>query len=424
MASAYIGNDLLKKVEANGEVQYFRDTEVAGFALKVMPNGGKTYILQCRLGRGRLARQRTLKIGAHGTWTPQKARDEAKRLRRLAEQGVDPQHDQKERTRERVSLEVGSYADRFIKEYLTEHWAGSLDMATRMLRKHVVPTWKGRSLKEIKRSDVAALMDGLRGKAGVRRNSFAVLRKMFRWAVNNGDLDASPMVDMEAPPAPPSRDRVLSDTELATVWGAAADLGHPYADVVRLLILTGQRRNEVAGMKWSELSREAALWVVPGARVKNSVTTEVPLAPSVVTILDRVYRSTKGLGNDDEIKTWPKSGLVFTTTGKTPVSGHSRAKDRLDYLILKSLRKEVEEAGGDANDVTMEDWRFHDLRRTLATGLQRFGVSREVTEAVLNHVSGSISGIARVYQRHDYKEEKRAALERWAQHVEEIAAKS
>lgn len=421
MASAYIGNDLLKKVEANSDVQYFRDTEIAGFALKVMPNGSKTYILQCRLGRGRLAPQRTFKIGSHGTWTPQKAREEAKRFKQLAEAGIDPQNEQKERTRERVTLEFSSYADRFIDQYLTEHWAGSLDMATRMLRKHVVPAWKGRSLKEIKRSDVAALMDALRGKAGVRRNSFAVLRKMFRWAVNNGDLDTSPIADMDAPAAPPSRDRVLSDSELANVWKAAADLGYPYSDVVRLLVLTGQRRNEVAGMKWSELCREAALWVVPGARVKNSVTTEVPLSAPAVAILDRIYRTTKGLGDEAGIKAWPKAGLVFTTTGKTPVSGHSRAKDRLDLLILKALRKEAQEAGGDPDDVTMEDWRFHDLRRTLATGLQRFGISREVTEAVLNHVSGSISGIARVYQRHDYKAEKRAALERWAQHIAAIS---
>jgi integrase len=422
VASAYIGNDLLKKVGANSEVQYYRDTEIAGFALKIMPNGSKTYILQCRLGRGRLAPQRTFKIGSHGTWTPQKAREEAKRFKQLAEAGIDPQSEQKERTRERVTLEFSSYADRFIDQYLTEHWAGSLDMATRMLRKHVVPVWKGRSLKEIKRSDVASLMEALRGKAGVRRNSFAVLRKMFRWAVNNGDLEASPIADMDAPAAPPSRDRVLSNSELANVWKAAEDLGHPYSHVVRLLILTGQRRNEVAGMKWDELSREAALWIVPGARAKNSVTTEMPLSPPAVAILDRVYRTVKGLNDDTEIKAWPKTGLVFTTTGKTPVSGHSRAKGRLDRLILKALRKEAKELGSDPEEVRLEDWRFHDLRRTLATGLQRFGVSREVTEAVLNHVSGSISGIARVYQRHDYKAEKRAALDHWARHVEEIAA--
>ena len=214
----------------------------------------------------------------------------------------------------------------------------------------------------------------------------------------------------------------MSDDELAVVWEASNKLGYPYADVVRLLVLTGQRRTEVAEMVWSELNREAALWVIPKARAKNNVASEVPLSLPAVTILDGLARQVLGLGESDVVKSWPKSGFVFTTTNKTAVSGHSKAKARLDRQMIADMRERAEEAGDDPDEVALQDWRFHDLRRTLATGLQRFGISREVTEAVLNHVSGSISGIARVYQRHDYKEEKRAALDQWARHVEQIAS--
>lgn len=419
MATAYIGNQLLKAVKPGERDEHYWDEEVTGFALKITTRGSKTYIFRYRLG-GRAAPQKTITIGQHGTWTPLAARDEAKRLRRLVDRGIDPRHEELQRQRERISLEIESYAGRFTDQYLSERWVGSIDMASRMLRKHVVPVWKGRYLKEITRADVAALIHGLKGK-GVRRNTFAVLRKMFRWAVNNGDIDASPMADMDAPAAPDSRDRVLSDDELAMVWTASSKLGYPYGQVVQLLILTGQRRNEVTGMGWGELKRDGALWVIPKARAKNNVASEVPLSVPAIAILDGLARLALGLDDDEPVKAWPKAGFVFTTTGKTAVSGHSKAKARLDRQIVADLRKQAEEAGHDPSEIELEDWRFHDLRRTLATGLQRFGINKEVTEAVLNHVSGSISGIARVYQRHDYKDEKRAALGRWAQHVAAIA---
>jgi len=239
----------------------------------------------------------------------------------------------------------------------------------------------------------------LKGKTATRRNLYAVLRRLFRWAVNAGDIDRSPIEGMEAPPLPEQRDRVLSDQELYEVMIAADDLGYPFGPLVRLLIFTGQRIEELGSAHWREFDRKSSTWSIPRERAKNRNATDVPLSPAVIGQLDLLADGDK----------WPRKGLIFTTTGKTPVSGYSRAKQRLD----KVLAKQAKESGAEG----MAAWRFHDLRRTLATGLQRLGVRFEVTEAILNHVSGSRSGVAGVYQRHDWKVEKRAALDAWASHV-------
>jgi integrase len=253
----------------------------------------------------------------------------------------------------------------------------------------------------IKRSDVTPIWDKLQTRPAIARLTHATLRKLFRWAVGRGDLDRSPLEGVEAPPPVPARERVLSDGEIALIWSGCDELDYPFAGLFRLLLLTGQRREEVASLQWAELSRDEALWVLPSNRSKNKKLHLVPLSSLSLKLLDELA------GGDR----WPAKGLVFSTTGKTPVSGFSKAKRRLDEYILSR-------AGEGA---LLEPWRLHDLRRTVATGLQRLGVRFEVTEAVLNHVSGSRAGIAGVYQRHDWREEKKRALDAWAAHVNQVA---
>jgi integrase len=196
--------------------------------------------------------------------------------------------------------------------------------------------------------------------------------------------------------------------ELALVWEAAGNLGEPFAAFYRALIYTGQRREEVAALPWDELSRSDAEWRLPASRAKNGAAHIVPLAPQMIALFDGIAGGKK----------WPRKGLVFTTTGKTPISGFSRAKLRLDKEMAVIEAKRAADAGEDPQEVSL--WRVHDLRRTLATGMQRLNVRLEVTEAVLNHVSGSRAGIVGVYQRHDWKDEKRSALAAWARHVDLI----
>jgi integrase len=182
----------------------------------------------------------------------------------------------------------------------------------------------------------------------------------------------------------PKRDRVLSDDELVAIWQAASATLPPFGNIVRLLILTGQRVAEVSGMGWAELSPDLSTWTIAASRAKNGVPHLVPLSRLAQEIL-------RGL---------PRAGeIIMPGRAEGAFNGFSKAKARLDTTS------------------GVADWTLHDLRRTMATGLQRLGVRLEVTEAVLNHISGSRAGIVGIYQRHDWAAEKRAALDAWAAHV-------
>lgn len=383
---------------------YLWDDAIKGFCVKVTPAGRRVYLLQYRVG-GREARTRRFTIGAHGSpWTAEQARAEAERLAIMASRGEDPMLVEARRRSEAVSLEVASYIDTFVERYLKANWKASWNDGKRVLEMHVVPYWKGHALPNMTRRDVSMVLDRLADRPAMAKLTFATLRKLFRWAVERGDLAISPMSDMTGPRPVAARDRVLSDEELAAVWESAGTLGFPFGPMTRLLIATGARREEAAALDWAELDTEAHKWTLPGARAKNDVAHVIPLNDLAMSTLATLRLS--------------RCGLAFSTTGKTPPSGFSKAKARLDVATLDRLRERAGERGeGQLSKIDLSPFRIHDLRRTVATGLQRLGVRFEVTEAVLNHVSGAKSGVAGVYQRHHWTDEKRAALEAWGRHV-------
>lgn len=383
------------------------DDELRGFGLKVTPAGKKVYIFQYRMG-GRSTDTRRYTIGTHGAWTPSAAREHAEEMQRKVRKGIDPNDEKVERNRQAVDLAFNAYAAKFVEEYAKQHWKASHDFAESALRIHVTPVLKSKPLPAIRLSDITAVLDRIPAKQpALRRNVYAVMRRLFRWAVGRGDILRSPLDGAEAPPLPQSRDRVLSDDELRLAWNCSGDLGYPFGSYYRLLILTGQRREEVAGLEWRELDRASAEWKLPGERSKNSEAQTIHLSALAIAELD------KAAGGDK----WPKRGLVFTTTGKTAVSGYSRAKKRLDALMLAAMQKSATKSGDDPKHVELAKWRTHDLRRTLATGMQRLGIRFEVTEALLNHVSGARAGVGGIYQRHHWGPEKKAAWEAWSAHV-------
>ena len=197
---------------------------------------------------------------------------------------------------------------------------------------------------------------------------------------------------MKAPSVETRRDRALSDEEIKVAWRAFSLVGWPFGAVAQLLLLTGARRNEVAAMRWSEVNLAERIWRLPAARSKNKRDHEVPLSDAALRILDGLPR----VGD-------ARDSLVFTVTGASAVSGFSKFKATVDQTIIKTLREEAEARGDDPQQVRPpEPWVLHDLRRTVATNLQKLGVRLEVTEAVLNHVSGSRAGIVGVYQRHTW----------------------
>jgi len=396
--------------------RFLWSVERKGFGLKVTPSGKKVYVLQYRMG-GRGSPTRRYTIGAHGDWTPELADKEAARLLRMVDTGTDPasvKRERVERLRTDSALAFPDYVQTFLDRYVKPEWTRSYDFAESILRLHVTPRWKSRTLPSICKSDVTALFDALPAdKPALARNTFAVVRKLFNWAEGRGDIEQgkSPLVGYTPPSAVDSRDRVLADWELRLVWLASGDLGYPFAPFYRSLAATGQRRDEVAGMDWRELNRGAAEWTLSGERTKNGQPHIVHLSALMIAELDVIAKG----------EAWPSKGLVFSTNGKTSISGYSRGKSRIDAAMLALTRRE-REASGSLEEIEIAPWRVHDLRRTLVTGLQRLGVRFEVTEACVNHLSGAKAGVAGVYQRHEWRDEKRAAFDAWARHIGQIVA--
>jgi integrase len=241
-------------------------------------------------------------------------------------------------------------------------------------------------------------MDG-RGSPGASKRALVYLRKFFNWCAERDIISVVP-TDRIRPPHPEvKRDRVLSDEELRYLLCALETERSVFGPLLRLLILTGQRRAEVAGMLWSELREiedEGALWEIPGKRTKNKQTHLVPLSSQVRKL----------------VQSLPYVGaLVFTTTGETPVSGFGKAKARLDERIDEMRRLDGLEP--------MPLWTLHDLRRTMVTVMnEKLGFAPHVVEAVVNHMSGlAKAGVAGVYNRALYFDDRRRALQNWADYV-------
>ena len=418
--------------------QFIWDDAISGFGLKVTPAGGKTYVYQYRIARpGRAERTppRRYTIGRHGSLTPDEARTRAKELAALVERGIDPRQQDLDHLAaideaERLALEKSRIEQELIFKKVASLWLdhyeneksrrpSSVRMAKLVVNRYLMPALADLSMPHIGRAQIQPIIDAIpSSRKGIRRAVFAYSSVLFGWVAKRGDIASNPLTEMVKPEAPKSRDRVLTDTELSEVWNASVTIGLPFGPFFRLLMLTGQRRSEVSGMSWAELDRAESTWTIPASRAKNAVAQIVPLTAKAIAELDGVADTTKSEGVKPERANWPKTGFVFTTTGKTPISGLTKAKLSLDTAIDTARRGY---ASDDAVEVEpMPAWRIHDLRRTLATGFQRLGVRFEVTEAVLNHVSGAKGGIAGIYQRHDWKEEKRSALDTWARHVENL----
>jgi integrase len=398
---------------------YYWDTELRGFGLRVTPRGVRSYVVQYRLP-GRPARRTT--IGIHGSpWTPETAEKRARAILFDVKVGDDPVVAARKRERAAVDLEFSKYVETFSDTYLRREWGDSWGDSKRQLELHVIPQLKGRSLPEIERYEVSAVINRLRDRPALARNTHAVLRKLFAWAVDQGDLAVSPIC--AAPPMVKARKRVLTPDEVVAVWQASFGLNRPMGEFVRMLVITLQRRNEVAEMPWSELSQANAMWRLHGDRAKNDTDHLVPLNPPAIDLLNRMAMGPV-LREGATAKPWPHRGFVFSTTGSTPISGFSKVKARLDALIVPILQKLADDradALGVARErVALHAWRLHDIRRTGTTQMQALGVPIEVTEKVINHRSGETAGIRGVYNLHAYSDEKRKALDAWAEYLDRL----
>jgi integrase len=385
------------------------DGLLPGLYFVLQPSGAKSWAVRYRHG----GKPRKLTLGAYPVLDLTKARANARTALQAVAEGRDPGEEKQEAKRsardekDTVAAQVESFLARHTRKH---NKARTAEEVERVFRLHVIPAWGERRVQDITRRDVVDLLDKLvdAGKPVAANRTLAHVRKLFNWLIDRSVLDASPVVRVKAPAPEKSRDRVLIDNELRLIWKAAERVGFPFGPMVQMLMLTAQRRDEVAGMRRRELKEDSTLWHISAERTKNSVEQDVPLpavAQAILTALPLIGKA---------------SGYVFTTTGETPVSGYSNAKERLDAAMLAIAREEAKERGEDPEEVKLEPWRLHDLRRTAASGMARLGFPVHVIEAVLNHRSGQVSGVAAVYNRHSYLPEKRRALEAWADHVQTI----
>ena len=383
------------------------DATLPGLYFIIQPSGAKSWAVRYRHG----GRTRKLTLGAYPALDLVKARTEGRAALQSVSLGQDPIAERKVAaplpTRDLIGSVIDSFIERHVKPRNRPRTAAE---TIRILRTKVLPVWEGRKIQDIGRRDVIDLLDGIvdAGTPVAANRTLAALSKLFNWAADRGVIDANPCVRIKAPAAETSRDRVLSDEELRLLWRGCASIGWPFGPFVQLLLLTAQRRDEVAKMRRVELREGGTLWTIPAERAKNGQAHDVPLSGAAQGVLGSLPRVAG------------RAGYLISTTGNSGISGYAKAKTRLDAVMLALARTDAVAAGGDPESIAIEPWRLHDLRRTASTGMGRLKIEPHVIEAVLNHRSGVIQGVAAVYNRYQYLDEKRAALEAWAAHVETV----
>jgi len=379
----------------------------AGLYLVVHPTGRKGWALRYRY-HGR-PRNLTFPKG-YPDMTLAAARAEAESLLGELDKGNDPallqRHEKEVEALQQAS--VANVVEEWLKREVRPGADGRIQQKAwketqRIIEKETHP-WRTRDISDIKKPDVLRLLDGIvdRGASVMACRTRGVLLRFFKWAKKRGYIEQSPMFDVSKPGADhKDRDRVLEPAELAEVWNASNSLSYPVGPFIRLLILTAQRRGEVARMRWRDVDLDKALWTLPAEVTKNGRIHYVPLSRAALTILGELPRFT--------------GDYVFTySSGEKPVNSFSDMKEALDGETLKRRK----ERGAEKN---IEKWTMHDLRRTAATLMAGRGVLPHVLTAILNQTAdvqaSKSSPILKVYQRYQYLDEKRAALEAWADYV-------
>lgn len=364
---------------------------VIGLRVRVGSGGSKSFLLRTRVGS-------KVKVVTLGRYGPRMglaaARKAARQVIADFEAGRDPTADYK----------AGGSAKRDTVDGLYRQWClqhvdrlRSAREVRRIFTAYVLPALGERMADAIERKDIVRLIDAVvyadpaRPTPPMGRAVLAQLSSFFGWLEGRDVIGSNPCRGMAKPAAGKPRDRVLSDSEIKALWDSASSEGWPFGDAVKLLLLTAARRSEVFEARWAEFDMQSRLWSLPAERAKNGQAHDIPLSDAAAAILEAMPRL-------------DASDLLFPARGapQRAASGVSKLKARLDGAIGSS------------------DWVLHDIRRTVATNMQKLGIRLEVVEALLNHISGSRAGIVGVYQRYGYEAEKRTAMDAWAGRLAEI----
>ena len=385
----------MAKAPKSKRVEKF-DSGADGLALRITDRGTKTWNICYHFPNAEgVLKHHRVTLGQWPAVGLAQAREEARMVKAEVRSGIDPRA---RRAGAHVAAKAEAQAEarktfRAIAENYINRECSRLKRGREYeaaIRRELLPKWGVRPIADLRRLHLIELTDALldAGKPMAAYRVYEIAKRILNWAVERGEIEASPFATMKPPAPKVMRDRVLKPDEIKPVWKAWGTMDYPYGPLGKLLLMTAQRLNEVAQMQWCEIDRDSALWVMPADRTKSGRETEVPLSSLALEILDDLPRFADG-------------DYVFTTTGgRRPVSGFNKMKTRTD----------------DLSGVT--GWRLHDLRRTARTGLAEIGIPEIIAEMVMNHAPRN--ALAKIYNRHEYAAEKRDALERWANRLREI----
>jgi integrase len=420
----------VRRLKAGRERRVIRDGGSRSLYLVIQPSGARSWMMRFRRPGGAAAKMVLGSVDLSGRevegeptvgmpLTLAAARQVATQVHRDRARGIDVAANHKHRRRaavaERGANSFGALARQFVAEHArpkTRHWRETAkllgldpdddDLAS--TPGGLALRWADRDARSIDGHDVHGAVDEARriGVPGIEarrdgasearaRSLHAALSVCFGWLLRHRRIDVNPCVGVWRPRPPAARDRVLSNDEIKAFWKAADAVGGPFGVVSKLLLLTGSRLNEIAELQWGEIAEDGSILHLPGERTKNHRPHIIPLSPLARDLV----------ADQQQIESCP---FVFTTNGRTPISGWSKMKARLDA------------------EMGIAHWRIHDLRRTCVTGMAEIGVAPHVIEAVVNHISGTRAGVAGTYNRSELLAERRAALERWAAHVAGLVA--
>jgi len=373
------------------------DGRTPGLYLIVQPSDARSWAYRYRVD----GRARKVTLGQFPALGLASARARAAKAKARLADGIDPGV---EKRAAKVAAEtpldlVSSVAEAFIERHAKRTTRPrSWKETQRILMREVVPIWGRRRLSTITRADTHALLDPIADRAPILANRvLGVLKTMGRWARDRGVVETSPFAELREPAPAKARERALDEREIRALWAALDAEPYPIGPLTRVLLLTAARRSEVGEMRWSELDLDAKVWRLPGERSKNHRAHELPLSDAIVDILQQLPRI-------------EASDFVFTTNGVRPATSFGGAKRRVHQRMEATLGESV------------PSWSYHDLRRSAASHMASLGIGPHVVEAILNHKSGVIRGVAAIYNKYQYQPEQRAALEAWSRRVREIAS--
>ncbi len=386
------------KAPANGRLE-LKDAKVDGLMLRVTTNGVKSFALVYKVpgeggttktGKPRKGKSHRMTLGTYPMLSLIDARKKADLLLEDVDMGIDPRPKRMEAVREQSMNTVAAVAKRFVERECKG--LASQKRIGRTLELHVLPTFGNKPIRDIKRRAIHELLDGIveNTGAGAAAGAHKHIRSLFEWALDRGYIDRNPAhklkrKDLKSNGSP---HRALTDEELRAIWNAAGALGYPYGPCIQLLMLTGARRNEWTEASRSELDLDARTHDIPAERYKTGIPHMVPLGDAAWAIIDG-------------LPVWNSGDFLFSTTGGAKaVNSHGDAKKRIDKLTGPLTK-----------------WSFHCFRVTAETRMADLGIRPDHFEAVMGHVK---PGMQKVYNRHEYAAEKRAALGLYEAHLMEV----